>query len=365
MYRPKPVYFVGANRLADTGFRVTFRATSGTEMPPSDEAPQFGQLGDAIRSHADWIARMPWTGFTPSEPELVEAAMIKWLDEYNEEFGDSPTRLLDSLDPRSCGDRILRLLKRPCSAFADSVESRQEIYQRVGSVLQQHLSQRPNATVGAHAVRDEYRSFGSDDGVRQCVMASSVEAQLEKAVAAFLVELEPIRARLANRYQNQASRDTIDEIVQDTSSDIVLKKIRTFKGESTLKRWVEQILSRAIIRNLKSKKKVSQYSIEALATEPSAVDSMPADGAGAEQTWERAWASLTDREAVVLRYVALGMQRQDIAKLFNVVPGTITRWINDATPKLKNHLEQNGESFESLLPIIEQLVASSQEEATQ
>ncbi len=108
----------------------------------------------------------------------------------------------------------------PCRAFVQGAASPSVVYRRIREILQK-VSHGTAAENSLNQVRDAFRSFGRNDGVRHCVLASAVEAGHEKAISVFRDEFDGVRRQLTTSFSSRMGESAIDEIWQDVFTDLV------------------------------------------------------------------------------------------------------------------------------------------------
>lgn len=315
-----------------------------------------------ILSHFDWISRMPWEGVTVDSTELLEAAMTHWIDEYSGQFSDLGSELSRFVDPNVCGGRILTVISGPAKGFVAGHASSSPIYLSVFSVLERHRQTRPSGRQGADEVRDQYRVYGCDDAVRHSILASAVQVGLDAAIRNLFADLEPLKRYLFGKFGCRAGFQTTEDVWQEATSDIVLSKIRTFRGGGTLISWAKIVIGREISRRLiREHKTVSIESTNIDVTDASSVQACSDD---IRSVWNTAWSTLTGDEQFVLMQLSRGWSGEDIARALGVHPGNVSRKLKSGADKLRRALLDAGESVDSVRPFLADLVASPSAEAS-
>ena len=144
--------------------------------------------------HADWLNKMPWGLLGDESIQILESAMSTWIDEYNDTFNDQPTdKLSELIDRGDCSDRVLNLIGGLCKAFLRNPDQTQASYKKVSDVLKDQQQNPPaNPRDGISRVRDVFRDYGNEDGVRQCILVSAVEAQQRRAKELLINELKKV-----------------------------------------------------------------------------------------------------------------------------------------------------------------------------
>lgn len=193
------------------------------------------EIAKALQHHNDWLAQMPWasSGSQSKSPpsdfvqarslqfeNRVEAVIRGWINEFGSEFQETSGPLCESISLVACCHRILNLLSGPCRAFLDGINSRSVAYQRIFQILQ-GASRNASPQDSIDHVRNTFRSFGQNDGVRHCVMASAVEAGHERAINVFRNEFDGVRRQLAASFSSRMDENAVDEIWQDVLTDLV------------------------------------------------------------------------------------------------------------------------------------------------
>ncbi|MCA9008703.1 MAG: hypothetical protein KDB01_03100 [Planctomycetaceae bacterium] len=178
------------------------------------------QIDALLNQHENWIRHMPWATCPRQTEQSQRTTIREWVDEFGGEFEGSATPLSMSVNLEACCGRILNLLSGPCRAFVEGVTSRSVIYRKIREVLQKTASGSA-AENSLNQIRDAFRSFGRNDGVRHCVLASAVEAGHDRAVRVFCDEFDGVRRQLAASFSSRMGESAINEIWQDVVSDLV------------------------------------------------------------------------------------------------------------------------------------------------
>jgi hypothetical protein len=178
------------------------------------------QIDAVLNQHQDWFRHMPWAISPQQTVQSHRTTIREWIDEFGEEFQAASTPLSASVSTEACCNRILNLMSGPCRAFVQGVASQSLVYRRIREILQKasHSSAAENSL---NHVRNAFRSFGRNDGVRHCVLASAVEAGHERAISVFRDEFDGVRRQLATSFSSRMGESAIDEIWQDVFTDLV------------------------------------------------------------------------------------------------------------------------------------------------
>jgi hypothetical protein len=179
----------------------------------------FPQLNEVLAAHRDWLTRMPWAEADKADVASLRKTVDKWIDEFTEQFLNDGNPLSSEIDVVACWQRVFNLLSGPCLAFVQHTESRSSIYQKVATVLRRHTNTTPVAT-GISDVRDSFREFGRNDGVRHCVLATAVQAGHETAIDVFREEFDGVRRQLTSAFASRLSENAVDEVWQDVLTDL-------------------------------------------------------------------------------------------------------------------------------------------------
>jgi hypothetical protein len=189
-------------------------------MTVNRSAENLSEIEQALRQHAEWLCQMPWaTGYEPSAISSQDTIRA-WVDEFGKDFHDASTPLSASVSIEACSNRILNLLSGPCRAFVQGAKSQSGIYQKIREVLQR-ASETSDGENSLEQVRNAFRQFGRNDGVRHCVLASAVEAGHERAITVFRDEFDGVRRQLASSFSSRIGESAIDDIWQDVFTDLV------------------------------------------------------------------------------------------------------------------------------------------------
>lgn len=184
----------------------------------SDECAK--EIDQVLNRHRDWLRHMPWATTSQQSAESYKSAMRTWIDEFGDEFHEASTPLSTSVNMVACCNRILTLLSGPCQAFVQGATSASVTYRRVREVLLR-ASGAMSAENSFDDVRDTFRQFGRNDGVRHCVLASAVEVGHERAIKVFLEEFDGVRRQLAASFSERLGEEVVNEVWQDVSTDLV------------------------------------------------------------------------------------------------------------------------------------------------
>jgi hypothetical protein len=185
--------------------------SSNRELEPIDQI---------LNQHKDWYSQMPWAKLSRQNVPTPQVTLCQWIDEFGEEFQDATTPLSSSVNLQACCNRILNLLSGPCRAFVQGLASNSVVYQKIRKSLQRDTEYSPDDNSLNH-VRDAFRQFGRNDGVRHCVLASAVEAGHERAINVFRDEFDGVRRQLASSFSSRIGESEVDEIWQDVFTDLV------------------------------------------------------------------------------------------------------------------------------------------------
>lgn len=342
-------------------------------MSHSIQEHESSRFLPVIRSHYDWISRMPWDEVENSGMESVETAMRHWIDEYSNEFGGDGIALSEAVDPEVCGHRVLNLMGGPCQAYTRHERLSGEIYQKIYSLLISHEQSPPPVKDGVEQVRHQYRDYGSSDGIRQCILASAVQSGLNSAVAMLLRDLEPVRKSQLKKFRTSVGFDIAEDAWQESITKIVMDKVPSFRGDGILSHWVGRIVVRDIYRRIRQEKRSTgsgrTVSIDAASVDlpdrhSGDVEDAQAETHAARLAWKSVLSVLSKREQTVLHAFASGLKNQEIADLIGVVPGQATRIRTRALEKLRDGLLQSGDSGEALLPLIREFIDGRDETTT-
>lgn len=175
--------------------------------------------------HHDWLARIPNRRSVSDEWVTLSQAMLGWIDEFTEEFCDErhSVRLSERIDVEACCVRMLNLMSGPCEAFLAKKTSHQPIYKKVYKLMDSYIETPPESMeIGMSGVRELYRAYGQQDGIRHCIMVTAIVARQESAIALFSKEFGGILKRLEKEYSGQLDQMTLEGIWQDTIAELVV-----------------------------------------------------------------------------------------------------------------------------------------------
>lgn len=189
-------------------------------MTVQGSAENLSEIEQALRQHAEWLRQMPWVAGDEQSAIPAQETIRTWIDEFGKDFHDASTPLSASVSIEACSNRILNLLSGPCRAFVQGAISQSVIYRKIREVLQR-VSDTSAVENSLNEVRDTFREFGRNDGVRHCVLASAVEAGHERAITVFRDEFDGVRRQLASSFSSRMGESVIDDIWQDVFTDLV------------------------------------------------------------------------------------------------------------------------------------------------
>ncbi len=195
-------------------------------MTASRPGESMSEIEPALEEHQEWFCQMPWASSSGQSTKTPLDTIRSWIDEYGSEFQATSAPLSASIPLGLCCHRILNLLSGPCRAFLQGVVSRSVTYQRISEILQQ-ASETSSDDSSLDEVRNAFRQFGRNDGVRHCVLASAVEAGHERAIEVFGVEFDGVRRQLASSFSDRLGEDGVNEIWHDVFTDLVFGEAAT------------------------------------------------------------------------------------------------------------------------------------------
>jgi hypothetical protein len=189
-------------------------------MTVSRPGESLSEIDLTLQQHQEWFCQMPWATSSGQSTTILLDTMRAWIDEYSSEFQEASEPLSASVSLGPCCHRILNLLSGPCLTFLQGVTSRSVAYQKIAKLLQ-GASETSTGDNSFDDVRNVFREFGRNDGVRHCVLASAVEAGHERAIEVFGTEFEGVRRQLAASFSDRLGEEGVNEIWHDVFTDLV------------------------------------------------------------------------------------------------------------------------------------------------
>jgi len=189
-------------------------------MTVSRPGESLSEIDPTLQEHQEWFCQMPWATGSGQSKRIPLSTMRAWIDEYGSEFQETSAPLSASVQLGPCCHRILNLLSGPCRAFLQGVASRSVAYQRIAEILQR-VPETSSADTRFEDVRNTFRQFGRNDGVRHCVLASAVEAGHDRAIEVFGIEFDGVRRQLAASFSDRLGEEGVNEIWHDVFTDLV------------------------------------------------------------------------------------------------------------------------------------------------
>jgi len=212
------------SRGFDVGEHINFEYSVPTlvrcYMTASRPGESLSEIESTLQQHQEWFCQLPWASSSGQSTRIPLDTMRAWIDEYGSDFQDGSAPLSASVPLGLCCNRILNLLSGPCRAFLQGITSRSVAYQRIADILQR-ASEASSAVNSFDDIRNTFRQFGRNDGVRHCVLASAVEAGHERAIEVFGTEFDGVRRQLAASFSDRLGEEGVNEIWHDVFTDLV------------------------------------------------------------------------------------------------------------------------------------------------
>jgi hypothetical protein len=217
---PKAFWSPGFGVGEQLNFKYPVSARVRCYMTVSRPGESLSEIDLTLQQHQEWFCQMPWATSSGQSTTILLDTMRAWIDEYSSEFQEASEPLSASVSLGPCCHRILNLLSGPCLTFLQGVTSRSVAYQKIAKLLQD-ASETSTGDNSFDDVRNVFREFGRNDGVRHCVLASAVEAGHERAIEVFGTEFEGVRRQLAASFSDRLGEEGVNEIWHDVFTDLV------------------------------------------------------------------------------------------------------------------------------------------------